>query len=303
MPLRLFSDILYIIVYHLVRYRLKVTRTNLRNAYPDRSRAQLRELEKAYYRHISDLFIEGIHNLYASPRSILRRYHFVNRELVNHYYEKGQSVILLSSHYNNWEYMITSLNFQIRLHAVGVGKPLNDRFVASYITRRRSRFGTQIVDQTDVRKTMAYYHQHHVPCAYMMLSDQSPSNEHKSYWTTFLHQETPFLYGAEYFARLYDLPVLYYEVTKIRRGHYQVQFSTLCEQPSQVPQYTITSRYVQLLTATINAAPQYWLWSHKRWKRHRPADMPLMPNPVETSHTNTNATNILHNTSCPTQQS
>jgi len=274
--LKLLADILYIIVYFLVRYRRKVTRTNLRNSFPDRSDAELLQLEKDYYRHISDLLVEGLHNLYASPQGILKRYRFVNRELVNAYYEQGQSVILMSSHYNNWEYMITSLNFQIRLLAIGVGKPLNDKSVASYITRRRARFGTEIVDQTTVRQTMAYYQQHHVPCAYMMLSDQSPSNEHKSYWTRFLNQETPFLYGAEYFARKYNLPVLYYDVTKVSRGHYEVRFTPLCEHPDEVPQYYITARYVQLLTDTINRAPQYWLWSHRRWKRTRPSDMPLI---------------------------
>jgi len=274
--LKLLADILYFIVYYLVRYRRKVTRTNLRNSFPDRSDAELLRLEKDYYRHISDLLVEGLHNLYASPQGILKRYRFVNRELVNAYYEQGQSVILMSSHYNNWEYMITSLNFQIRLLAIGVGKPLNDKSVASYITRRRARFGTEIVDQTTVRQTMAYYQQHHVPCAYMMLSDQSPSNEHKSYWTRFLNQETPFLYGAEYFARKYNLPVLYYDVTKVSRGHYEVRFTPLCEHPDEVPQYYITARYVQLLTDTINRAPQYWLWSHRRWKRTRPSDMPLM---------------------------
>ena len=274
--MKLLADIIYFIVYYLVRYRRKVTRTNLRNSFPDRSAAELLRLEKDYYRHISDLLVEGLHNLYASPKGILKRYRFVNRELVNAYYEQGQSVILMSSHYNNWEYMITSLNFQIRLLAIGVGKPLNDKSVASYITRRRARFGTEIVDQTTVRQTMAYYQQHHVPCAYMMLSDQSPSNEHKSYWTRFLNQETPFLYGAEYFARKYNLPVLYYDVTKVSRGHYEVRFTPLCEHPDEVPQYYITARYVQLLTDTINRAPQYWLWSHRRWKRTRPSDMPLM---------------------------
>ncbi len=288
--MKFLSDILYLIVYYLVRYRVKVTRSNLCNAYPSRTPSELHRIEKAYYHHICDLMVEGIHNLYASPRSILQRYHFTNRQLINAYYEKGQSVILMSSHYNNWEYMVSSLNFQVHLHAIGVGKPLNNKSVASYITRRRSRFGTEIVDQTNVRQTVAYYQEHHVPCAYMMLSDQAPSNEHKSYWTLFMHQETPFLYGAEYFARKYNLPVIYYEVDKVRRGHYQVRFSPLCEQPDQVPQYAITARYVQLLSDTINRAPQYWLWSHKRWKRKRPADMPLMASPEKSNMPTTGQT-------------
>lgn len=269
------SDILYFVVYHIVRYRRKVTRTNLTNAYPDRSQQERQRIEKAYYRHLADLLTEGIFNLYAHPRTLMRRYRFTNRQMVNAYYEKGQSVILMSAHYNNWEYMVSTLNFQLMHHGVGVGKPLNDKAVAGYVTRRRSRYGTEIVDQSNVRDVMEYYHRYQVPTAYMMLSDQSPSNERKSYWTTFLHQETPFLYGAEYFARKYNMPVLYYEVNKTRRGHYEVTFSNLCDNPSEVPQYTITQEYIHRLNETIDKAPQYWLWSHRRWKRTRPADVPL----------------------------
>ena len=273
--MKVLSDILYVIVYHVVRYRRKVTSSNLRHAYPERSDKERQELEKAYYHHICDLLLEGIHNLYAHPMSIMKRYHFVNHRLVNQYYERGQSIILMSAHYNNWEYMITSLNYQLMHHGVGVGKPLNDKFVANYITRRRGRFGTEIVDQTNVRQTIEYYQQHRVPVAYMMLSDQSPNDVHKCYWTTFMHQETPFIYGAEYFARKYNMPVLYYEVTKIRRGYYEVKFSTICDKPNEVPQYSIIAEYIRRLNRTIDAAPQYWLWSHRRWKRTRPAEVPL----------------------------
>lgn len=272
--MKILADILYVIVYYLVGYRRRVTRENLAHAYPEKSDGERRHLERAYYLHISDLLVEALHNLYASPKAIVARYRFVNRELVNKYYEQGRSVVLMSSHYNNWEYMITSLNFQILHHAVGVGKPLQDRG-AGYITRRRGRYGTEIVDQTTVRQTMEYYHRYKVPVAYMMLSDQSPSDVHKSFWTMFMHQETPFIYGAEYFARKYDMPVIYYNVHKVRRGYYEVKFSLMCDNPTEVPQYTIVSRYIDSLERTIAERPEYWLWSHRRWKRQRPAEMPI----------------------------
>ena len=272
---RFLSDILYLIAYHLLRYRRQVTRNNLARAYPQMTDRQRKVIEVAYYHHICDLLVEGVHNLYASPQSIMKRYRFVNREVVNHYYNKGQSVVLMSAHYNNWEYMITSLNYQLLHHGVGVGKPLQDKAVATYITRRRGRYGTEIVDQTNVRQTMEYYHRHHVPVAYMMLSDQSPNDVHKSFWTTFMNQETPFLYGAEHFARKYNMPVLYYDVEKERRGDYRVRFTPLCENPSETPQCAITARYVAMLKSTIDSHPEYWLWSHRRWKRTRPQDMPL----------------------------
>lgn len=265
----LLSDILYFIAYHLAGYRRKVVRENLTACFPDKSKQERRKIERQYYRHMCDLLIEGAYNLFASPEAIKRRYRLTNRQLVDRYYEQGRTVVLMSAHYGNWEYMVSSLNMQLLHHGIGVGKPLDDKSVAAFITRRRTRYGTQVVDQSDVRQHVAFYDRYHVPCALMMLSDQSPSNPHKSYWTQFLGRDTAFLYGAEYFARKYNYPVLYYSVRKVKRGYYEVTFSPLCERPEEVPQYTIVECYVRRLEQEIQAAPQYWLWSHRRWKLTR----------------------------------
>ena len=250
-------------------YRRKVVRENLAACFPEKSKQELREIERQYYRHMCDLLIEGAYNLFASPDAIKRRYRLTNRQLVDRYYEQGRTVVLMSAHYGNWEYMVSSLNMQMLHHGIGVGKPLDDKSVAAFITRRRTRYGTQVVDQSDVRQHVAFYDRYHVPCALMMLSDQSPSNPHKSYWTQFLGRDTAFLYGAEYFARKYNYPVLYYSVRKVKRGYYEVIFSPLCEKPEEVPQYSIVENYVRRLEQEIQAAPQYWLWSHRRWKLTR----------------------------------
>lgn len=265
----LLSDILFFIAYHLAGYRRKVVRENLAACFPEKSKQELREIERQYYRHMCDLLIEGAYNLFASPNAIKRRYRLTNRQLVDRYYEQGRTVVLMSAHYGNWEYMVSSLNMQMLHHGIGVGKPLDDKSVAAFITRRRTRYGTQVVDQSDVRQHVAFYDRYHVPCALMMLSDQSPSNPHKSYWTQFLGRDTAFLYGAEYFARKYNYPVLYYSVRKVKRGYYEVTFSPLCEKPVEVPQYSIVENYVRRLEQEIQAAPQYWLWSHRRWKLTR----------------------------------
>ena len=262
----LLADILYLVIYHLVGYRRKVVRENLQGCFPRMGKKEMKALERKYYRHLADLLVEGVYNLYATPPQLRKRYRLVNRQLVDRYYEQGRSVILMSAHLGNWEYMVSSLNMQLLHHGIGVGKPLDDKSVAAYITRRRTRFGTQVVDQTDVRRHVAFYHDNHVPVALMMLSDQSPSNPHKSYWTNFLNRDTAFLYGAEYFARKYNYPVLYYTVDQVKRGYYQITFSTLCDNPQSVPQYRIVEDYVRRLEKDITARPEQWLWSHRRWK-------------------------------------
>ncbi|MDY5968727.1 MAG: lysophospholipid acyltransferase family protein [Bacteroidales bacterium] len=264
--LYLMSDLLWPVAYYLLRYRRKMTRKNLLHSFPEKSETERKKIERKYYRHMCDLVVEAIWNLRATPRQILRHYQVKNRELVDKYYEKGQSVVLMSAHYNNWEFMVTSLNMQFRHHGIGVGKPLDDRCFGAFLTKKRTRFGTEVVDQTNVRPTMKYYNDHHVPCAYMMLSDQSPSNPNKCYWTTFLGQDTGFLFGAERFARKYCYPVLFYNVWKVRRGYYELIFQEISSQPETLPEGKITERYVRWLEETINHAPAYWLWSHRRWK-------------------------------------
>ena len=267
--LYLFSDIAFVVLFYVVRYRRKVTRANLSTSFPDKSLREIHRLERRYYRHLCDMLAEGIYNLFAKPRDILSRYCVLNREVVNRYFEEGRSVVLMSAHLNNWEFMITTLDLQFLHHGIGVGKPLNNKRVGNFVTRRRARFGTEIVDQSNVRQVMEYYHRYHVPVAYMMLSDQSPSNPHRSHWCHFLNQDTAFLYGAEHFARKYNMPVLYYEVSRVRRGRYQVRFQELAPNPSELSEGDITDLYARRLEKAIRKNPPAWLWSHRRWKLTR----------------------------------
>lgn len=263
------SDLLYVIIYHLVGYRRKVVEDNILHSFPNKNEEERRTIERLFYHHLCDIFVEGLLNLVMPLRWIMRRYRVVNPDVPNAYYQQGHSVVLMSAHYNDWEYMITTLDHHLMAHGIGVGKRLSNRLLEPWVYRRRTRYGTQVVYADTVRREVEYYVHHGVPCALMMLSDQSPSDIHKCYWTQFLNQDTPFIYGAEYFARKYNLPVLYYRVDKVRRGYYEVTFSLLCENPQEVPQYTIVERYAHQLEADITDHPEYWLWSHRRWKHKR----------------------------------
>ena len=265
----LLATLLWPVVRYVVRYRLKVVRGNLERCFPDKSRKELRKIERQYYRHLCDLLAEGFYNIAAPLKNIKKHYRFENAEVLEPYYNQNRSVVLMSAHYNNWEYMITSLDSRIRHHAIGVGKPLDNKRFGKFITIRRDRYGTEIVDQTNVRDVMAYYDRWQVPVAYMMLSDQSPSNPHRSYWTQFLGQDTAFLFGAEHFARKYNMPVFLYDVRKVRRGQYSIRFRLLTDQPNTLPEGEITQRYARHLEQQIRLYPQYWLWSHRRWKLTR----------------------------------
>lgn len=264
--LYLFGDLLYPMVYYVVRYRRKVTRTNLTKSFPTKSEKEIVAIEKAYYRHICDLLAEGVWGLRATPEQLLAHYRIENRELLTPFFDEGKSVILMSAHYNNWEMMIASLNFQLLHHGVGVGKHIVQKPFGRLLTQKRARYGTEIVDNTDVRRVMEFYDRYKVPAAWMMLGDQSPHDRNKSLWTRFLNQETAFIFGSEHFARKYDYPVFYYSVEKTKRGYYTVRFEPLSLCPTKENEGDITRRYAARLEKTINEKPQYWLWSHRRWK-------------------------------------
>lgn len=264
------SDFIFLLLYHIVRYRKKVVFSNLKESFPEKDDQWVKQTAKKYYRHLADIAVEMVLNLRLSPQKLFARYHITNPKMTVEYFEKGQSVILMSAHYNNWEYMITSLEHQFLHHGVGVGKQLSDKALDKCLNKYRTRYGTEVVFSDTVRQTFEYYHQHNVPTAYMMLCDQSPNDIHKCWWTTFLNHDTGVIYGAEYFARKYNIPVLYYDVQKVKRGYYEITLHHLTDTPRQTEHGEIVEKYTRLLEQTITRKPEYWLWSHRRWKHKRP---------------------------------
>jgi len=256
----------YLMIAYIIKYRKKVTLENLTLSFPEKSQKEIFILYKLYQKHLTDLGAEMVKMLSVSKKRIAKRYRCTNPELVNQFYRQGKSVILMSGHYNNWEWMVLRLNDMFLHHGIGVGKPNTNKIFEKWINKKRTRLGTEVVFADAVRDTFEQNFQQYKLCTYMMLSDQSPGNLKKSYVTTFLNQKSCMIYGAEYFAKKYDFPVFYYEVIKVKRGFYKVELELITEKPCETANGEIIEKYVQLLEKTIKKAPQNWLWSHKRWK-------------------------------------
>ena len=265
-----FADFVHFVLYHIIGYRKKVVLTNLRNSFPEKNEKEISYLAKRFYHHLADIFMEAILNLRLSKKKLMKRYRCTNAEILTPYYDAGQSVILMSAHYNNWEYMITTLEHQLKHHGIGVGKELSNKTLDKYLNKYRTRYGTEVVFANKVRDTFEYYDSHKVPVAYMMLSDQSPNNINKCWWPTFLNQDTAFIFGGEHFAKKYNYPVFYYDVQKVKRGYYEITFKPITINPLDEKHGDITEKYVNFLEQTIIDNPEYWLWSHKRWKHKKP---------------------------------
>ena len=267
----LIADVFYFVLRTVFPYRKKVIIQNLQRSFPDKKPKEIDILLHKFYRHLADLLAEGIKNMSISQKELSKRLVVENPDILNQLYKKGKSVILVAGHYNNWEWMITSQNQLFPHQAIGIGKPLSNGFWDKKLNQLRGRYGMIIAHAKNFKEILETQKTH--PVSVLVLTDQSPADSRKSYWMSFLHQPTPVLFGAEMMAFTYDFPVVYYTMKKVKRGYYRVTLQTITEYPKTTSWGEITEAHTRLLENDILNAPEYWLWSHKRWKRAVPEDL------------------------------
>lgn len=273
LPLRilyLFSDICYFLLYHVARYRRKVVRTNLRNSFPEKTRAERVAIERKYYRHLCDLFVETYRMWHMSPDEIKRRCVFANPEVVLKYFERGKSVIGVLGHYGNWEWMSSfSLWMPEEADFYTLYKPLHNLKADRMMLRLRSRFKAKPVPRQDILRKIVENRNNGRLFLAGFIGDQTPNWANLNFWMRFLNQETPVLLGTEKIARKFDIPVISLRMRKIRRGYYEVDFVDLCAEPQSLEVGELTRMHTRMLERFIREVPELWLWSHRRWK-HSP---------------------------------
>ena len=268
-----FSDLFYLLLITVLPYRNKVIHNNLKRSFPESTERQLRRMRHQFYRHFADMLLEGVKNLGISKKELQKRFQITNPELMQQLYDQGKSVLIVSAHYHNWEWMITGQNVFFPHQAVGIGMPLTSGYWDKKINALRSRYGMHVIHSKIVKQSFDAYREKGVPTATLVLADQSPGDSLKSYWMTFMNQPTAVAFGAEQLANTYDQAVVFYLPKRIKRGYYQVSLELITDAPRDLPWGTITEMHVHKLEKRLKAEPAPWLWSHKRWKREVPADL------------------------------
>ena len=263
------SDLIFLLFMSVLPYRKKVVKANIERSFPDLSSKDQAVLVRGFYRHFSDLLIESIKNLSISKDELLRRMTVINPEVLQDLQKNGKSTIFVSGHFNNWEWFITAQALLVPNASYGIGMPLSNGFWDKKLTERRQRFGLTVVHAQNY-KTMFNQSK---PVSVLVLSDQAPADARKSYWMEFLHQQTPILFGVEQMANEFDLNVVYFQLKKVKRGYYEIEFKTLTTEARSLSYGQLTEQHVQLLEQSILEEPCHWLWSHKRWKREIPSDL------------------------------
>lgn len=260
--LYLVSDCLFIVLYHVIGYRRKVVKENLLNAFPEKTIAERNDIEKKYFKFLADLMMETIKMVSISEKEMLRRVVCTNPELVPSYEAVGKSVTAVAGHYCNWEW--AGLGFSIDTRLFVIYKPLTSDVFDAFFIRVRSRFGAIAVAMKQTLRTMVAHKNEFTVTVFA--GDQTPVREQTNYFTEFLNQPTAVFLGIEKIAKLIDSAVIFYDMKRVKRGYYTYTIVPLVENSKDSAPHEITEAHVKYLDSMIRREPQYWLWSHRRWK-------------------------------------
>ncbi len=271
LPMRalfILSDILCPVMYHLVRYRRSVVEMNLKNAFPEKSNRERKAIARKFYRHLTDMIFETLKAMRFTPEEMNRRFNATDRSLTDRFFNEGRDVVALTSHYGNWEW-ISGMQLNARHRVVTIYKPLSDKMFDQYLLKLRERFGVILTPMSRIARELATLRAEKRVTLSGIVADQRPPRNDNAYWTTFLNQETAFYRGAEKIARKYDAAVIFIHIARRKRGYYELEYRLISEYPGEEETDAITQRYAEMLEEEIRREPQYWLWSHRRWKYKR----------------------------------
>lgn len=267
------SDFVRFILCDIARYRRIIITQNLQRCFPEKDAKWIRRELRRFYRNLSDVMVETFKGFYMSERQLRRRWRVVNPEVLDAYFVQKRDVMLLASHYANWEWGILSLNPQLRHQAVSLYMPMTNRFAEEWSRKRRSRLGMRMVSVLDSRSFFS--EKHTEPLAVVMAADQCPSNVDMAIVVPFMGIETACLHGVEAHARRADTALVYLDVRRERRGHYTLRLEPLLDHPAQTSFGELTALYMSRVEKSIRRHPSDYLWSHRRWK-HTPEQVAAM---------------------------
>lgn len=262
-----FARLLYYPLYYIIGYRKKVVRENLEKSFPEKSKAEIIQIEKTFYKYFADLVFEIIKMSTISKKELLSRVKFTNLELIEAYFKKGESVLACTGHYGNWELCMLALGANLSAPEYVIYKPLSNKVFEDWFLKMRSQFGNVFIP---MRQTLrAVIATKDSPTMFCFASDQTPTREEAQYALHFLNQSTAVLLGLEKIALQTNRPVFYFDVISVKRGYYEVNCVPLCLTPKATTQHEITDLLFKALEKRINQSPPFWLWSHRRWKLNK----------------------------------
>ena len=267
------SDGIYFLVYRIIGYRTKTVTENLQLVFPEKSSKEIKIIRKKFYHHMCDMFLEMIKSISISNKELKARFTFTNIDEIEKIRKMDKSLILICGHYASYEWVNALQLYGLDYRGYGVYKKIKNTYFDKMAKDIRGRFDGELISTLEATKTIEINQQNGRLGVYAMIADQSPKISRAKYWTDFLGHQVPVFIGSEKLAKTTDMAVLYLHVVKLKRGYYQATFKPITYNPSEVPQFKITNVFLTELEKQIRTQPEYYLWTHKRWK-HRNTPIP-----------------------------
>lgn len=271
LPMRvhyLLSDLMYPLVYYIIRYRRRIVRRNLTRSFPEKDKAEILRIERRFYRFFCDYFVENIKALTIKKENMKRRMVFENMEVINKAFENKQFVFLYLGHFCNWEY-VASLKWWVKPECATAQlyTKLHNDYMDRLFDHIRSRYGGENINKKIALRRIIEIQRSGQKTVIGFISDQGPKRENIHLWVDFLHQDTPVFTGTERIAKKVDATVIYGEVHRVKRGYYSCRLIPITDNPASFAQHDMTRLYMSMLEKDIRRDPARWLWTHNRWKR------------------------------------
>ncbi len=276
--LYLLSDGIYLLLYRTFSYRVNVTRSNLQRALPEKTVAELRMIERRFYHHLCDVIVETIKSFTISPQQLSKRMKLLNPEVLQSMYATGHKMIAVTGHYGNWEWAAITLPLQSAYAPQGVYLAIKDPVMNKAMIGSRSRFGIDLLEAGKIFQELES--RKDILSITGFIADQSPSRPEKGLWLDFLNQDTVVATGTEKYASMYEMAVAFGKIRKVKRGYYTLEYELVTANAALNAPGDVSKQHTAILERIIREEPEYWLWSHKRWKHKRPTDFQT-PQPHE----------------------
>lgn len=260
-----FSDLLYLFIYKIFGYRKSTVQSNLRLVFPEKSKDEIDAITSKFYHHLCDMILEAIKSMTISEAELYKRYRLKNIEIIKDLGKQNRSIALMCAHYGSWEWIFI-LQHQIPHKGFAIYKQLANKYFDRLVKRIRARHKSYLITTKEAFTVLQENKANGVLSLNGFASDQSPKANKALYWSEFMGIKVPMHTGAETLAKKLDMAVVFFSVKRLKRGYYETTFQTLAEHPSEFKDFEITDIFFKLVEKQIHEAPQYYLWTHKRWK-------------------------------------
>ncbi len=262
------SDLLYILMYYVIGYRKKVVKENLNLVFPNKSEAELHIVLKRFYHHLCDMIVESVKSMNISIDSMKSRYKFNNLDIITDYEKQNKSIILMCAHYGSWEWIFILQTYTTH-RSYAIYKRLQNKYFDRLVKSIRARYNSYLITTKETFSVMEEARKNGILSMSGFASDQSPKKDKARYWADFMGINVPVHTGAEALAKKLDMPIVFFSVKRMKRGFYEATFQTLADKPKSFKDYDITDRFLKLVEDQIIEAPEYYLWTHNRWKHRK----------------------------------